>query len=41
MDSGDRNTPGRTAREKKGGFWDTLVFIYRVTHFKLAMYEYV
>ena len=25
MDSGDQNTPESTAREKKGGFWDTLV----------------
>ena len=26
MDSGDQNTTESTAREKRGGFWDTLMF---------------
>ena len=26
MDSGNQNTPESTAREKKGGFWDTLMY---------------
>ena len=26
MDLGDQNTPETTAREKKGGFWDTLMY---------------
>ena len=29
MDSGDQNTPESTAREKKGGFWDTLLHIQK------------